>query len=257
MVRAGGGSTLCYALGDASNAYCGTSDDPMWLRAFADAGISQTPDNGFGTTPLTRYRRHLAMLQGGIVVIYDELAASEHATWDWLLHSDTSFAIDGAACSVEVESARSRSRVSFFTADDMTLTQTSRFAVPPAVQGEQYPDQWHLTARIAGAQSVYILTVIQTCDKIDEPMPIAVDGNTVKVGQWTISAELDATKSPSLTLVNQRTATGLSFGSEPFVIGDKTYNRNYTNSTLEVDRTPSGIAAEELVDATPSNSRNY
>ena len=102
MVRAGGGSTLCYALGDASNAYCGTTDDPMWLRAFADAGISQTSDNGFGTTPLTRSRRHVAMLQGDIVVIYDELAASEAAAWDWLLHSDTPFTIDGTTRSAEV-----------------------------------------------------------------------------------------------------------------------------------------------------------
>lgn len=256
MVRAGGGATLCYALGDASNAYCGTTDDPMWLNAFAAAGISQTPDNGFGSTPLTRYRRHVAMLQGGVVVLYDELAASETAAWDWLLHSDTPFAIDGAARTAEVESARTCSRVSFFTADDMTLSQTSRFAVPPAVQGEQYPDQWHLTAKIEGAQSVYILTVIQTCDKIDEPAPIAVDGNTVKVGQWTISAELDSSKSPSLLVVNTRTATGLSFGSEPLVIGDKTYSRSYTNSTIVVDRTGAGVSAEELVDATPSNSRN-
>lgn len=110
----------------------------------------------------------------------------------------------------------------------MNLSQSSRFAVPPAVQGEQYPDQWHLTARIAGAQSVYILTVIQTCDKIDELAPLTVDGNTVKVGQWAVAAELDPSKAPALTVVNTRTATGLSFGSEPLVIGDKTYSRNYT-----------------------------
>ena len=37
----------------------GISNDPMWVGYFKQAGIEQTPENGFGATPLTKYRRHV------------------------------------------------------------------------------------------------------------------------------------------------------------------------------------------------------
>lgn len=255
LVRADGGSTLSYALGDASNAYCGVTDDPMWVRAFAAAGITQTPDNGFGVTPLTRYRRHIAMLQGGIVVIYDELEASAAADWDWLLHSDTRFDLSDEF-TAEVSSPASHSKVLFFSSHIPAISQTDQFVVPPANRGEQYPDQWHLTARISGADKVRYLTVILTAAKDDDFVPVKYTDNDIKIGRWSISAELDPALPPSLTIVNSRTGTGLSLGEGPFVIGGKTYQRAYGGSTIVVDSTDGTIRASELTDVTPPNSRS-
>lgn len=57
-------------------------------------GLTQTPDNGFGETPLKKYRRHIFLLHPYTVVIYDELESSENVRWDWLLHSPVEFDID-------------------------------------------------------------------------------------------------------------------------------------------------------------------
>lgn len=64
----------------------------MWVKNFENAGIAQTPENGFGTTPLTKYRRQVLMLYPDIVLVYDELEASEPVRWEWLLHSPCSSA---------------------------------------------------------------------------------------------------------------------------------------------------------------------
>lgn len=254
MVRAGGGSTISYALGDASHAYCGVTDDPMWLASFAAAGITQTPENGFGETPLTRYRRHVAMLQGNIVVLYDELEAYEAAKWDWLLHSDTPFAID-ADGSATVESGSTKSKLLLFSDSQLNLSQTSDFAVPPAVQGPKYPDQWHFSATVAGKDKVRILAVILTADANDDFAKTQLNGDNILIGNWTISAELDPSKAPALTIENKRTATGLSYGSDAFTIGGATYTRKYTNSTIIVDKIGGTVKADEYTDITPANSR--
>ena len=88
------GENITYALGDVSNVYCGTSEYKMWEKNFEKAGLTQTPDNGFGETPLKKYRRHIFLLHPYTVVIYDELESSENVRWDWLLHSPVEFDID-------------------------------------------------------------------------------------------------------------------------------------------------------------------
>ena len=94
VMRAMGGQHISYCLGDASYAYRGISNDPMWVGYFKQAGIEQVPENGFGATPLTKYRRHVLMLHPHTVIVYDELEASEVVRWEWLLHSPTEFKMD-------------------------------------------------------------------------------------------------------------------------------------------------------------------
>ena len=69
------GENITYALGDASNAYCGISEYPMWKSNFDREGITQTPDNGFGKTSLKKFLRHVIVLDRDIVVLYDEMEA--------------------------------------------------------------------------------------------------------------------------------------------------------------------------------------
>ena len=68
VTRAMGGQHISYCLGDASHAYRSISNDPMWVDYFKQAGIEQTPENGFGATPLTKYRRHVLMLHPHTVI---------------------------------------------------------------------------------------------------------------------------------------------------------------------------------------------
>ncbi len=93
VVRAMDGKNISYCLGDASNAYKCISEYKLWQDAFYAAGITQTPEFGFGVTPLNKYRRHLFLLHPDKVLIYDELEANTPVRWDWLLHSPVQFNI--------------------------------------------------------------------------------------------------------------------------------------------------------------------
>ena len=42
-----------------------------------------------------------------------------------------------------------------------TLSQTDRFVVPPAITGAEYPNQWHLTARVDGCSATRFLAIIR------------------------------------------------------------------------------------------------
>lgn len=204
VMRAMGGQHISYCLGDASYAYRGISNDPMWVGYFKQAGIEQVPENGFGATPLTKYRRHVLMLHPHTVIVYDELEASEVVRWEWLLHSPTEFKIDATKKTLSTNN-KTKGLVAvtqLFGGHVFTLSQTDRFVVPPTITGTEYPNQWHLTARVDGCSATRFLAIIQVGD---EAVPaIYRDGETFNVGDWTIKAVLDASKVPELT-VNHRT----------------------------------------------------
>lgn len=253
ILRAGGGEAISYALGDASDAYCGVTNDAMWLSAFDKAGISQTPENGFGKTPLTKYKRHIAMLEGGVVVIYDELEASENASWDWLLHSDTEMKIDHGKMSLDVESERSHSRVLLMSDAGLQLSQTDEFVVAPAIQGPQYPNQWHFTARAGNVRRLRICAVIQTRRPGVAFLPTTnnYDGS-VTISNWTIMPQLNPDAEPELLIVDNDGRNALSYGSGSFSIGGKTYDHTRGGSTVIV----SNGKAEELQEIVQASSRS-
>lgn len=255
ILRAGSGKSIAYALGDASNAYCGFTDDEMWITNFKNAGVEQTPANGFGPTPLTRYYRHIVMLKPGIAVIYDELEASEAARWDWLLHSPVTFDIDAdnGLLTLENKTDRTHCRVKLVSSKNPEMSQTSKFLVPPATQGDAYPDQWHFTAKIADSPAVRVLAIVQPCNIADEFSEIKKDDGAYVIDDWRISANLDPASAATLKIENTRTGALLDVGTSASVsaIDGATYRRGYTNSTLIVDG-----KTIELVDEVPMGSRS-
>lgn len=257
IVRALGGNHISYALGDASHAYSGISDDPMWVNYFAQAGITQTPDNGFGETPLTRYRRHILMLHPRTILIYDELEASEPVRWDWLLHSPTRFNIeteDRLLSTADTESGFFAT-TQLFGNEAMTLSQTDRFVVPPATSGPEYPNQWHLTACTDNQPATRYLAIIQVCEAGDSPYIIRREGNTFTWGDWTVEAELDASVSPRLAVRHRTEPVVFSYGEETPEINGKPYLRQATDSSLLYDETGGEYRVMEMSDRAPVSTR--
>lgn len=243
VARAMGGNHISYCLGDASHAYCGISDDPMWVGYFAQAGITQTPENGFGNTPLQKYRRHLLTLHPDVVVIYDELEASEPAAWDWLLHSPTQFHIN----TEELMASSSNEEKGFIAAaqlfcnDQPVLSQTDRFAVPPATAGPAYPNQWHLTARVENRQATRFLAILQVRNADKSLSPIRRSGNTFSIDGWTIEAELDANHLPKLMVEHNTGFATFSYQGNQSVLYDETDGTYQTT---------------EMIDHIPASTRN-
>lgn len=257
IVRALGGNHISYALGDASHAYCGISDDPMWVNYFAQAGITQTPDNGFGETPLTRYRRHVLMLHPRTVLIYDELEASEPVRWDWLLHSPVRFDINEAeqVLSTADEADGFYAVTQLFGSSEMDITQTDQFAVPPATGGAEYPNQWHLTACTDNQPATRYLTLIQVCEAGESPYIIRRDGDTFTWGDWTVEACLNASGSPRLVVRHRTEPVVFSYGEESPVIDGVPYLRQDANSSLLYDETDGEYQVMEMTDRAPIATR--
>ena len=255
VMRAMGGQHISYCLGDASHAYRSISNDPMWVGYFKQAGIEQTPENGFGATPLTKYRRHVLMLHPHTVIVYDELEASEAVRWEWLLHSPTEFKIDAVKKTLSTDN-KTKGWVAvtqLFGGHVFTLSQTDRFVVPPAITGAEYPNQWHLTARVDGCSATRFLAIIQVGD--EAVSIINRDGDTFNVGDWTIKAVLDASKAPELTVSHRTEQAVFSYGTDNPALNGNFYYRQYTGSSLLYDEIDGAYRVVEMTDRSPISTR--
>lgn len=255
IVRAMGGDHISYCLGDASHAYCGISDDDMWIQAFKAAGITQTAEYGFGTTPLTKYRRHVLMLHPNIIVIYDELEASEAVRWDWLLHSPTQFTIDtdGNKLTTYNTTKGFYARTQLFSDGTFAISQTNKFFADPASGiTAKYPNQWHLTASIANSKATRILAVMQVVDDASELLTVKRSGNTITVGNWVIEAQLSGSENASLNVRNTSTPATFSYTFPGASILYDSSNGSYSthwqyDGTSQTDGNASGAHAKRFM----------
>ena len=257
VVRALTGNHISYCLGDASHAYCGVTDDPLWTAAFEAAGITQTPENGFGETPLTKYRRHVLMLHPDIVLIYDELEASEAARWDWLLHSPTRFNLNEDEQMLSTSNQHYYAVTNLYGSQDFSLTQTDQFVVPPATSGDAYPNQWHLTACTESAVATRYLAIIQAGARDEaSPAPVRREGNTFTIGDWTIEAALDTNEPARLQVTHATEPVVFSYGNDNPVLGDTPYTRQHAGSSILYDETDGTYQVQEVTDRQAVNTRS-
>ncbi len=206
IVRMFNGDHISYALGDASHAYCGISEYRMWEKKMADSGVEQSVENGFGETPLTKYRRHIFMLHPDKVLIYDELEASEPAEWDWLLHSPVEFSIDGNRLTTVNLQKGFTSVAEIFGSVDCTISQTDGYYTPVntshAERGEDFSKEWSLTAKFGACSGNRVLTIIQVQDNSDKADEVVRKGSTFSFGNWIVEAEMDASKPAAISIRN-------------------------------------------------------
>ncbi|WP_408962264.1 DUF4962 domain-containing protein [Phocaeicola plebeius] len=259
LLRAAGGEHIGYCLGDASHAYCGISEDPMWIESFQKAGIEQTPENGFGETPLTKYRRQMIMLYPDIVLIYDELEASCPVRWDWLLHSPTAFEwTDSQKQFTSHLQDGGVAVAAMFCEHPCEVSQTDLFAVPPTSvpNDPQYPNQWHLTVSVPGQAKCRLLTLVQVKPDAKSVQPITQEGDCLLCGPWKIEVNLSSEKPENLCVTNTECGAVYSYGSSSPWLGGKPYYRQYRNSSLLYDEVDGEFTVSEMTDCTPVSSRS-
>ncbi len=230
ILRMFNGEHISYALGDASNAYCGISEYPMWQKNFANHNLEQSRENGFGETPLKKYLRHIFLLHPNIVVIYDELEADKAVSWDWLLHSPVKFDIEESTATLTTEDKinQYKSIARLFSEQKCAITQTDKFAAPPnqknAVRGEDFTAPWSLTASFGPSKKNRILTIIQV--EVDGNKAVEIlrpSGNSFQCGDWIIDAEMNAKYPANLFIHNEKSQATFSYGKEKPVINGKAY----------------------------------
>lgn len=210
------GSALSYAVGDASMAYGGNPQQ--------------------GKTTLKKFKRHLLFLHPDIVVVYDELEADHPSTWKWLIHSPQKITVDTAKnefyCALENASAAS----SFFSSQRVNWALTDTFAV--AVdnwtetrdeKGNLYgsKNEWHLTAATQPAEKMRFLTVIRVRAGDQKRLPPSHyrfnDKQELIVGDWTIKAQLDASKPAIIQAYQNNRKVAFSSGGNELKTGNQQY----------------------------------
>lgn len=227
IVRMFNGEHISYALGDASNAYCGISEYPMWKENFAKQSLEQSRENGFGETPLKKYLRHIFLLHPNIVVIYDELEAEKEVRWDWLLHSPVKFDIDekNAILTTRDEEGNFVSTAQLFCEQKSKITQTDEYLAAPneknAVRGENFTKPWSLTASFESSKKNRILTVIQVEANGCKKLEISRSGNQLQCGNWTIQAELDSKRPASLYVHDNKSEATFTYTQEGTTFNDE------------------------------------
>ena len=259
ITRALNGDNLAYFSGDASHAYCETTETTYWVNAFADLGISQTPQYGFGENPLNCYKRQIFMLRPNKVVIYDELGADEPATWQWLLHSPVEFHVSGQKITTTYEDKGGfMSEAQIFSDQRPTITTTNDWfpGGEPADQDPAlYPKQWHLTAEFGSCAQNKILTIIQVTEDGQTEDVWRVD-DTFTVGDWTIEAELSADKPAAITIMNNATGTVFDNSNSVLTLGDTTYQREQEGSSVLYDAVNGTMQTQEIGDKPVQTTRS-
>ena len=259
ILRGIGGDHISYCLGDASNAYADICDLKDWIGNFEAAGITQTPDNGFGVTPLTKYLRHVWMLHPGIVVIYDELEASEPVRWDWLLHSPTAFHVepDGFTLNTANEAKGFSTQARLFSGQKFRISQTDRFTVPPTDSPDSaYPNQWHLSATVKDSRANRFLLIMQVYDRGHSPLNLSCEGNNFNIGDWHIRAEMNPDNPSAVTITHGTVPVVFSYGADDVPLPDgSVYRRKQANSSVLYDEANGLPQLIEETDYRPKHTR--
>lgn len=239
------GENISYACGDASHAYCGLSDYPMWKKNFKNAGVEESAANGFGTTNLKKYRRHIAVLHPNIIVLYDELEATKPVQWDWLLHSPIQFKLENNGKDKKLisrfEDKKFTSTVYMFSNSDCKLSQTDQYVSPPDPKkmrkGRSYPAYWNMTATYNKSTANRILTVICLQDDGAKRMEVVHDKNGtpndfIIAGKWKLRVQLDTGKPAELMIRDPKAGTLFSLGDKNLKIEGQDYKREKGTSVL-------------------------
>lgn len=241
------GEDITYTLGDASKAYVPFDKSAInWITVLKDAN-AYTPENGFilsdNDNPKVKlYRRHLAMLRPGIIVVYDELESEKPVTWTLQLNglerSNFKLLDNGIGLTADTDNCDAQANVfgncriiesladsSYIRPFDWLNPQRGRPA--KKFEAKQYHSKFENAEK---CKDMRFLTIIQidgsNTMKFSKVSPDA--NGVIHIGDYNISAELETTHEASLKIKNNRTGEKLIYGS-----GDvEGYERKFTHSTL-------------------------
>jgi hypothetical protein len=115
--------------------------------------------------PVTRYRRHAVMIRPSLILIVDELEASEPVTIDWLLHGKEEFRLDEKNQQLTSVRGDIEMDVMLLTNSRFRFSHTNEWPVDPKqdypMVSDPPPDkQWHFTASLSASVSAFVLAAI-------------------------------------------------------------------------------------------------
>ena len=214
------GDKISYCLGDASNAFSGKFT--RHEGNLKSAGLTLTAKDGFINPGVTRWRRHLALLENGTVAVYDELEAKDPIAWTYMLnnrkplHKLSEDRILSGSNAVAV--------AQLFTTETLSTTVTDQWfgenqellakklGWKSGFKGQAFPENhWHaymaVTHPVAKLRFLNVIRPVSVQDPAPCREQVAANGRRqVMMDGWTIEAELDGGK-PSFLRISKDDGT--------------------------------------------------
>ncbi|ACU05032.1 DUF4962 domain-containing protein [Pedobacter heparinus] len=261
------GNHIQYGLGDASNAY-GEIKSEFWLNRFDQIKLKPAPVNGYGDAGVTLYRRHMLQLDGGYILLYDELEAKKPVKWTTLFHTPY--------YTIEAGATDNAKQQNFAVKTDLGTVNASVFAHAPlgmivhnqffekplnwnGITDEtgnlaKFEDQWHAGITSQPAQKFRFLTIIQV--KEGKAEVIKSTGETdgllkLQVGNWNIQAQLDGNRPAAVQVNNAILKSVFNYGNLTVNFDGKTYKNEVRGSSMLLETKGSKLNRKEVVDELP------
>ncbi len=264
LPRSISGNRIQYALGDASNAY-GDIKSEFWLNRFDQLHLKPDASNGFGDRGVTLYRRHMLQLEGGYIVLYDELEAKKPVKWTTQFHAPFYTIVadktdDTNQQNFEVKTDLGNVTASVFAATPLQMVVHDQFAEPAInwmklTDGNklrEYTNQWHVGITSLPEQRFRFLTIIRIKEGSAEVMKTVsnVQGLVqVQAGGWNINAQLNGAR-PAALQVSDGDAF-FNYGNLPLNFSGKKIKPQLQGSSILLEKQGSKMTRQEVVDETP------
>jgi hypothetical protein len=169
--------------------------------------------------PVTRYVRHMVLVRPSVVLVVDDLEASEPIETQWLLHAKDALDLDEKEQRLIVRRGDASMTVRLFTPGGFAFAQTDAWPVDPKkdypmVTGEPPAKQWHFSAKsIDRSQTVRIASVMTVAQGGKEPVcevrqtgrgTVEIDARFGATGQATAIVDLSARPAGSKPIIEIR-----------------------------------------------------
>lgn len=125
--------------------------------------------------PLERYVRHVVLIRPSLVLVVDELEASEPVEIEWLMHAKERLELNAAAQTFVSRRRGASMKTQLFAPGDLDFAQTDAWPVEPKkgysmVTAPEPEKQWHFTAKTRQrARKWRIAAVMTVSDKAVKP----------------------------------------------------------------------------------------
>jgi hypothetical protein len=141
-----------------------TSHSPASIGSILDFELKPEMDYVIGSAAeayggrLERYRRSVAFVKPDVIVICDDLAATNEVTFQFMLHGLAPFAVEDKAGRAKIEQPKAGATVQYLTPTPLTFRQWDDYDPKPQ---HEFPNQWHLEAGTKERRrEIQMLTVI-------------------------------------------------------------------------------------------------
>ncbi|MBI5818407.1 MAG: DUF4962 domain-containing protein [Verrucomicrobia bacterium] len=122
---------------------------------------------------LKRFRRHVVHVRPGVFVVFDDLAATKPATFQWLLHAHEKIAVDESQQLLTIRHEPAAMEVRLLLPAGLAFSQNDKYEPEPErVKRGELKNTWHLTAATTTPSATGRFLSVLTPHRVGSDSPV-------------------------------------------------------------------------------------